>query len=588
VSGAKGGFGVTISLIDAASPKLDALNKRIAAMTAPAERFNRSMKKFGEVSGISRVTEGIRGLGDAGLQAARSLERMVSPMGALTSAASLAGVVELSRRWADAGTSIGKVSYQLNTPVEQLSRLRLAAKLAGASADGLDSGLKSLNDHLRAVAYGRETPQLLNQLGIDAGSRGHVTSVTDALGQLADHLATLKEPGAQQRALDQLGMGDLLPLLKNGRKGLEDYEKQADRTGGVMTQGMSENAKALNTSFVELGGAIDGVVNRIEDKYAPAVKHYVDGLSTWIEKNKKLADSIGEIGAALSLLGGLRLAPWALRLLGLGAVATATTTAGAAVLAEESLYRGTRITPTQSQEQENAILGGSMAQRFPELIVGPSTPPTIGDTIRGWLGGPRANAGPRRPPHISTGEQAERAKEAYDYYISTGRYRPIDAAGMVAEMQLESHFDPRAVSSAGMPGIFQWDTHRRGVFKGLYGHEMDDKNISDDQLFREQLAFSDYEHQHEEAPSYNEMRKETTAGGVAASLNRNYLRSDDYGRGDRPLGDEYMRTLGHVQIDITHRNAPAGVVSTATGTGLVNVSPPKVETSLAGMGGESE
>src|ERR1700689_4405416 len=116
----------------------------IAAMSAPAERFNKSVMKFGEVTGINRAAEGMQTLGDRALGAARAVERLAGPMVGITSAASLGGMAELSRRWADAGNQISNTSGALNTPVSRLSALRGAARLAGSSADALDSGLKGL------------------------------------------------------------------------------------------------------------------------------------------------------------------------------------------------------------------------------------------------------------------------------------------------------------------------------------------------------------------------------------------------------------------------------------------------------------
>jgi hypothetical protein len=86
------GFSVRISAVDAATATLDKINKRIAAMSAPAERFNKSMAKFGDVSGITKLSEGMSSLGHNALDTFRSVERIVSPMAAITGAGSIAGM----------------------------------------------------------------------------------------------------------------------------------------------------------------------------------------------------------------------------------------------------------------------------------------------------------------------------------------------------------------------------------------------------------------------------------------------------------------------------------------------------------------
>src|SRR5277367_1527841 len=115
--GKSAGFAIGIGIADTASAGLDAINRRIAALSAPAERFNKSLAKFGEVTGINRAAEGMQSLGDRTLGAARAVERLAGPMAGITGAASLGGMAELSRRWAEAGNQISRTAYKLNMPV---------------------------------------------------------------------------------------------------------------------------------------------------------------------------------------------------------------------------------------------------------------------------------------------------------------------------------------------------------------------------------------------------------------------------------------------------------------------------------------
>ena len=96
---------------------------------------------------------------------------------------------------------------------------------------------------------------LLTKFGIAFPKVGEVARTgADALGDVAEAVTSLKDPHAQLNFLGQLGISDdLLPLLNKGRKGLDDYLATAQRTGGVMTAEMAENAKKMNTSWVELG-----------------------------------------------------------------------------------------------------------------------------------------------------------------------------------------------------------------------------------------------------------------------------------------------------------------------------------------------
>src|SRR5277367_3121130 len=191
--GKSAGFAIGIGIADTASAGLDAINRRIAALSAPAERFNKSLAKFGEVTGINRAAEGMQTLGDRALDAARAVERLAGPMVGLTSLASLGGIAEMTRRWGEAGNQISKTSTLLNTPVSRLSALRLGARLAGSSADALDSSLKGLGDQLAEAKWkGGPIRTLLNQFHIGfQGLNGQARTGADALGDVAEAVSSL-------------------------------------------------------------------------------------------------------------------------------------------------------------------------------------------------------------------------------------------------------------------------------------------------------------------------------------------------------------------------------------------------------------
>ncbi len=93
-------------------------------------------------------------------------------------------------------------------------------------------------------------------------------------------------------------------------------------------------------SFVGLQEAVEGVENRLADAASGPVTKWMDKTSDWISKNKATADSIAEIGTALSGLMLVKPAAWFLRLIGLGALTGATgTIAGAEGVGAYASYR---------------------------------------------------------------------------------------------------------------------------------------------------------------------------------------------------------------------------------------------------------
>src|SRR5208282_4327404 len=84
---------------------------------------------------------------------------------------------------------------------------------------------------------------------------------------------------------------------------------------------MAANAKKMNSSWAELGLAIEGVGNRIVDSWSGTATKVLDTTSHWIERNQALADSYGSnagaVIGAVAALSAIKPAVWILRALGL-------------------------------------------------------------------------------------------------------------------------------------------------------------------------------------------------------------------------------------------------------------------------------
>jgi hypothetical protein len=143
---------------------------------------------------------------------------------------------------------------------------RLGARLVGSSADALDSSLKGLADRLAEAKWkGAPIRTPLNQFHIGfQGLNGEARTGADALGDVVEAVSSLRDPHAKVHILQQFGISeDLLPMPEKGRAGPEKFVSDAERTGGVITQEMADNARKMRVSCTELGEAIEGLGNRI-------------------------------------------------------------------------------------------------------------------------------------------------------------------------------------------------------------------------------------------------------------------------------------------------------------------------------------
>lgn len=172
------GFSVTISAVDNATAAIDKVNARIAALTKPVLQVKAAADKLAGQVGLTQLA---RRLGDATRAATeffRQISRVVTPLAAITSAASVAGMMRLASAWGQFAARLGLDAQRIRIAASNLHALQGAARLAGASADAMTAGMRTLGDTLVDAAGGRnnEAVQYLNMFGIalvDATGHGH-------------------------------------------------------------------------------------------------------------------------------------------------------------------------------------------------------------------------------------------------------------------------------------------------------------------------------------------------------------------------------------------------------------------------------
>jgi hypothetical protein len=176
--------------------------------------------------------------------------------------------------------------------------------------------------------------------------------------------------------------------------------------------------------------------------------------------------------------------------------------------------------PIASQESENQQLGGSLAERHPELRTGKPTTDQLQQS-KGWFGTVKSWFG-MGVNNIDPGKQ-HTADEIITYLMAKGWTRE-QAAGIAANIIAESGGRPRIVNESGHAGLAQWDQGRQKAFKEKFGHAMTDATVSDEQLFREELDFIDIELHGSEGAAGKKVSMETTAEGAAVAFGQGFER----------------------------------------------------------------
>lgn len=405
-----GGYSITISAVDGASATLGKINKDLERLSAPVTRFNKEIGKLADNTGITRIGEGFRGLGRIAADTARSIESVASPMGVLTSAASIGGVLALARAWSEFGANLGIAAQRANIPVTQLSRLQGAARLAGVSADEATTGITRLQDALENAAVGnpagRAAQVMFNTVGLSIrNADGSARKAMEILPELADTITRMKgNSTAQSNLLSAVGLSDAwLPFLSKGRAGLMEFLRQFDQTGAGLSASSVKRATEMKHAWERLALDLEGVGNRIMDTWSPTITGALEGTSHWIEGNKGLADSIAQIGTAILALGALKPVAWVMRLLGLGG--TAAGVSGAASLAPTAagVLSLSGDTPTDQRNLQSPEAQAAIRAEVERQQGGRGNWRTLWDNVTGSWGSPRTATPHARTPNPYVG-----------------------------------------------------------------------------------------------------------------------------------------------------------------------------------------
>lgn len=664
-------FSITISAVDKATATVRRVNDSISRLTRPFQDVGKSFKSLGRELGFEKIGRNLGTIGREASGAARSIGSIVAPMAAITGLGSVAGIATLAKSWANLGRSIDSSSQTIGISSGQLQSLQGAAQMVGIEASATSSSLEGLASTMQDAQWGRNQGALLmfNKLGI--GLKKTKAGSWDVVAQykaVANAIAKEASPQKQRLIAQAFGLENMLPLLSEGAAGIERYEAMVKRLGYVMGDDAVKRGKAFSRTLAGFGISIDGVKNAIGDALIPAMKPLIDQFSMWLAVNrdliatdignwakgfaswvnkidwKKIGDGIVKFGKGIAdvvgwlggwenaaiLVVGVMNAGLIASVLSLGAtlvtagagiltyigllgsMGTAATLAGGAAASAAAGIAGAGATGLGAGAAR--VAGGTVAAGLAALFYSPSLNAGEDDIVRRQR---IAQGRPEIDPSEVLGSiyksqgglNADLINKSMDYFQGMGWSR-AHAAGITANLGLESNFDPKAIGDSGRAyGIAQWHAPRQQQFAKWAG-----KSIKDSSL-EEQMGFVHYElTEGEEKKAGDLLRATSTARDAGDIVSRKYERPADSNgdaakraavaeyldlgnpasmpaaprSGDTPQAPPVSKPInkapegpysngaqnqgGKVQVNIEHANAPEGMKVNAKAEGNVEVS----------------
>jgi len=218
------------------------------------------------------------------------------------------------------GDQLDKMSKRTGVSVESLSALKYAADLSGASIETVENSLRFMARAMDDVSKGTgEALETFKKLGISVSdTQGNLRPTVEVMKEVATKIAAMtNETQRVAAATDIFGSRygtQLLPLLMEGSKGIENLMNKAKDLGIVMSTEAATKAAEFNDRLDELKASIGMVAVKIGTSLLPVIKPLIENvrdiagrMSKWIEENPKLAATLTKValgvGAFLAVAG---------------------------------------------------------------------------------------------------------------------------------------------------------------------------------------------------------------------------------------------------------------------------------------------
>lgn len=193
-------------------------------------------------------------------------KRLLQPLAKVGAAAgaAAAGILLFTKRATDMVDQLGKMSQRLGVSIEALSAFKHAAALSDVSVEQLSVGLRQLSKNMADMQAGTgEARMAFRALDLSVeDSQGRLKGTEQMMLELAERFSQMRDSSAKtalaMRLFGESG-AQLIPFLNQGRAGLEELRKEAERLGIVFTTETAEAARDFNDNLTRLQGAVDGL-----------------------------------------------------------------------------------------------------------------------------------------------------------------------------------------------------------------------------------------------------------------------------------------------------------------------------------------
>lgn len=235
------------------------------------------------------------------------------------SAAVGGSILAVGKSTADYAGDMFDMARSTGMGVESFQKIAYAAKMSGIEAEKVTTSFIKFDKMIVDAAGGNKAyMQTFKDLGIQIkDSAGNLRQPNEIFEDVAEIFHNTKDGAAKTAlAVELFGKSgaELIPMLNDGKSGLQAFYAEAKRMGLVLSAEAIGKGDAFSDQLEQIGQQVKGVKLQLGTALIPAlsaaaekIAAVIDKITRWVQENPELAATIGNIamtvGKWLAILG---------------------------------------------------------------------------------------------------------------------------------------------------------------------------------------------------------------------------------------------------------------------------------------------
>lgn len=205
----------------------------------------------------------------------------------------VASIGAMTYAWMNAGDQIDKMRQRTNWSAESLSELRHVADITGTELEGIEKATRKLSQSIVEGAQGMASyTRYFDALGLSAAELKELNP-EEAFWKVAEAAANMGNEVEQTAIMTQLfgrSGTQLLPMLKEGKAGIDELRQEAHDLGLVFDEDAASAAANLQDNITRLKGAVTGLTYEVAEAAAPTFDAWAVSLTQTAKGIKEFAN----------------------------------------------------------------------------------------------------------------------------------------------------------------------------------------------------------------------------------------------------------------------------------------------------------